>query len=184
MTDFKNLQIELPKRVATNFGQERRSLRERKANYKSSTERLVRAIEKDGGRYVSFSDTEFGLLVCGVEYQKKLNFVYIDKDRQICCKHHGESYRLMKNIPPQLSVLNYIYTRQRAELKEYLDNFFEDNEEMRLVTPVAIRPLKPKDENDRKKKDNRKKAKSEDGSSQKSRRKKDRQNKSDTADNA
>ena len=180
MTDFTNLQIELPKRVATNFRQERRSLRERKANYKSSTERLMRAIEKDGGRYVAFNDTEFGLLVCGVEYQKKLNFIYIDKDRQICFKHHGESYKLMKEIPPQLSVLNYIYTRQRAELKEYLDNFFADNDEMKLVTPIAIRQPKPKSDNDKKKKD----AKASATDKKKLRRNRNRDKKSDNTNNA
>lgn len=156
MTDFKDLQIRLPERVATNFGREKRSLRERQANYKSPTDRISRAIEKDGGRYVAFSDTEYGLLVCGVEYRKTLNFVYIDKDRQICCKHHDESYRLLKDIPAQLSVLNYIYTRQRAELKEYLDQFFADNDQMTLVTPVAIRMPRPKSDGDRRQRDDRK----------------------------
>lgn len=145
MTDF-NVQIQFPKKVATNFGAEERSLRERRANFKSSRDRMIRAISKDGGRYVEFSETEMGLLVCGVEYKKKLNFVYIDKDRQICCKHHGESYRLIRQIPPQLSVLNYIYTRQRNELKEYLENFFEENDEMTLITEIAIRPPRRKED--------------------------------------
>ena len=103
-----NVQIQFPKKVATNFGAEQRSLRERRANFKSSRDRIIRAINKDGGRYIEFNENEMGLLVCGVEYQNKLNFIFIDKDRRICCKHHGETYRLLREIPSQLSVLNYI----------------------------------------------------------------------------
>ena len=155
MTDFNNVQIELPKKVATNFGAEERSLRERRANFISSRDRVIRAINKDGGRYVEFSENEIGLLVCGVEYKGKLHFVFIDKDRQICCKHHGESYRLVRQIPPQLSVLNYIYTRQRSELKEYLENFFKENEEMKLITDIAIRaPKKRQNTDDKNRKSN------------------------------
>ena len=150
MTDL-NVQIQFPKKVATNFGAEQRSLRERRANFKSSRDRIIRAINKDGGRYIEFNENEMGLLVCGVEYQNKLNFIFIDKDRRICFKHHGETYHLLREIPSQLSVLNYIYTRQRNELKDYLENFFAENDDMKLITEIAIRPQKPRNESDKKK---------------------------------
>ena len=64
----------------------RKPARERKASYESLCERLKSAIAKDGGRYVTFgfasgeSDPSMercGLLACGVEYDKKLYFLYV-----------------------------------------------------------------------------------------------------------
>ena len=147
MTDFK-----FTEKVAVDFAAEtpvkkRRTREERKASYEQTKERMRNVILKDGGRYVTFpsdSETDYaaGLLVCGLEFEKKLYFLYIDKDRQIRIMHHGESYKLLREIPASLSVLNYIYNYQRNELKTAIENFFEDNEEYKLFTEIAIRPYR------------------------------------------
>ena len=147
MTDFK-----FTEKVAVDFAAEtpvkkRRTREERKASYEQTKERIRNVILKDGGRYVTFpsdSETDYaaGLLVCGLEFEKKLYFLYIDKDRQIRIMHHGESYKLLREIPASLSVLNYIYNYQRNELKTAIENFFEDNEEYKLFTEIPIRPYR------------------------------------------
>ena len=147
MTDFK-----FTEKVAVDFAAEtpvkkRRTREERKASYEQTKERMRNVILKDGGRYVTFPsepETEHatGLLVGGVEFEKKLYFLYIDKERQIRIMHHGESYKLLREIPASLSVLNYIYNYQRNELKTAIENFFEENEEYKLFTEIAIRPYR------------------------------------------
>ena len=153
MTDFK-----FTEKVAVDFAAEtpvkkRRTREERKASYEQTKERIRNVILKDGGRYVTFpsdSETDYaaGLLVCGLEFEKKLYFLYIDKDRQIRIMHHGESYKLLREIPSSLSVLNYIYNYQRNELKTAIENFFEDNEEYKLFTEIAIRPYRRRNAGD------------------------------------
>ena len=157
MTDFK-----FTEKVAVDFAaatpvKKRRTREERKASYEQTKERIRNVILKDGGRYVTFpsdSETDYaaGLLVCGLEFEKKLYFLYIDKDRQIRIMHHGESYKLLREIPASLSILNYIYNYQRNELKTAIENFFEDNEEYKLFTEIAIRPYRRHTAGDRKNK--------------------------------
>lgn len=125
----------------------RRSAEERKASYERTKKRVADAIVKDGGRYVTFSgeienDSEIGLLVCAVEFEKKLYFLIIDKDRKIQIVHHGESYRLLKEIPGCLSVLNYIYVHQRPEIRGAVEKFLEENGQYKLISEIAIRPQK------------------------------------------
>ena len=143
--------IKFAERVAIDFEskakQKRRSAEERKASYEKTKERIINAINKDGGRYVTFpnsaeGESAAGLLICGVEFEKKLYFLYIDKDRQIRIMHHGESYRLIRELPNSLSVLNYVYNHQRNELRAAIEMFIESNDAYKLFTEIAIRPFR------------------------------------------
>ena len=174
MTDFK-----FTEKVAVDFAaatpvKKRRTREDRKASYEQTKERICNVILEDGGRYVTFpsapeTDHATGLLVCGLEFGKKLYFLFIDKDRQIRIMHHGESYKLLREIPASLSVLNYMYNYQRNELKTAIENFFEDNEEYKLFTEIAIRPYRRRNDGDgknrkfhNKKQTNKKEEKKED----------------------
>ena len=144
-------ELKFAQKIAIDFGtkpvKKRRTAEERKAAYERTKERVCRAIEKDGGRYVTFpecpeNENATGLLVCALEFEKKLYFLFIDKDRQARIIYHGESYKLIRDVPASLSVLNYMYMNQRSELKTAIEYFFEENEQYKLISDIAIYPKK------------------------------------------
>ena len=73
--------------------------------------------------------------------------------------HHGESYRLIRELPNSLSVLNYVYNHQRNELRAAIEMFIESNDAYKLFTEIAIRPFRrDNDKNDKNnKRDDKKK---------------------------
>ena len=161
--------------IAIEFGNQKRESRKSGAPRKpradrpkppSARERVIKAIEKDGGRYIRTAGGEgpCGLLVCGVESAKdgSIKFMYIDKDRQINIVDHGESYKLVREVPAEMNVLNYIYMNQRNELRKYMENFIAENDDFKLITEIGIRPQKPRRDgqkgkwNDKKKDDKKK----------------------------
>ena len=146
----------------------RKPARERKASYETLCERLKTAITKDGGRYVTFgyatgdsdpSQERCGLLACGVEYDKKLYFLYVDRDRNVQMVHHSETYRLMREIPSSFSVLTYVYTYQRSSVREIVQDFLAANaDDMIPITDIGIKvPEKEKKEKSLRKRSGNKK---------------------------
>lgn len=135
----------------------RKPTRERKASYESLCERLKSAIAKDGGRYVTFgfasgeSDPSMercGLLACGVEYDKKLYFLYVDKNRTVQMVHHSETYRLMREIPSSFSVLSYIYSKQRQTVIDIVQYYLDEHEDdMKLIGEIGIHPVRSEKKN-------------------------------------
>ncbi len=157
-------------RVAYDFEAEAKKNRPKRVRHKVTKEeikeRITNAIAKDGGRYVIFPnhtlpENSTGLLVCGLEYENKYYFLLIDKDRQIQIINHRESYKLLREIPPYLSVLNYMYNNQRIELKKAIELFFNSNEEYKPFTDIAIRVFNKKKHNKNRKPNKNKKTKTE-----------------------
>lgn len=132
--------------------QRKKPVVDRKAAFENAKQRTVAAIKKDGGRFVRFEEKRYGLLVCAVECQKKLNFLYIDKDRKIECVPVSETFSLMRQLPGDLSVLNYIYNHQKEELSELVRKYLEENKQFVPVSDIVVSPQRRDDSFDKNKK--------------------------------
>ena len=107
--------------------------------------RINRAIQKDGGRYIGFENSGYGILCCGVVSDKKFYFIWMNKDREIEVQSMKDTYKLIREIPANLSVLSYLYDNQRQVLREMVEQWLELNkDDYELVTEIGIKGFKPR----------------------------------------
>lgn len=99
-------------------------------------ERMLRALERDNGRYVSFGPGCDGILIGAAYHEKAYQFIFIDKDRKVSYMPGTERYKLVNQVSSDLSVLNYIWTHDRKSILEYVSNVIDDTE---LITPIYIK---------------------------------------------
>lgn len=117
--DFESRSIKRQKKVLTD--------EDKKRGFNEALARLKKAVEKDGGRYIEFIDKDGGLnrgiLIAGVqdgngEKNKKLYFAYLDKNRTVRRSYHGDTYRLLRDIPVEFGVIDYLYRHEFKEFKQ------------------------------------------------------------------
>jgi hypothetical protein len=119
-------------------GYKRRFSKEEKEKRKDELRELIkRTVIKDGGRFVSFSPEKYGLLVAGVEQNGKLFFAVMNKDRNIEYVPMRETYKLMKEIPVDLSVLEFLLRQQSSTVIEMATESF-NKDKYELITEIGI----------------------------------------------
>ena len=117
--DFESRSIKRQKKVLTD--------EDKKRGFNEALARLKKAVEKDGGRYIEFIDKDGGLnrgiLIAGVqdgngEKNKKMYFAYLDKNRTVRRSYHGDTYRLLRDIPIEFGIIDYLYRHEFKEFKQ------------------------------------------------------------------
>ena len=99
---------------------------------KRLTDSLIRAIERDGGKYIKFNADQYGMLVGGVRERGgdgKLYFVWIDNDRNVQLNSTYDTYNLLYDSLVRLSILDYVVKTDRMYILNKLDAWFEQNED-------------------------------------------------------
>jgi hypothetical protein len=105
---------------------------------------IINACTRDGGRFVKFFET-VGILVGAVKMDNDFYFAVLDKDRKVQYFDSTERYSLLKEIPGELSVLNYLWLHDRASLLDIVTNTFMSADiddvcdKFELLTPIYIR---------------------------------------------
>lgn len=127
-----------------------------KANYENAKEKMKTVISRDGGKFVSFDNEHYGLLVAGVEHQKKLYFMLLDKDRRVDFVPMKETYTWLKEVPGNLSVLYYLYQHERNGLRERVEDWFAENESYTILGEIGIRKFENRGNGSEKKNGNKK----------------------------
>ena len=89
--------------------------------YIASRPAVNRREEKVGGKYVHFDDINHteGLLVAGVidsidgdVSADNICFAVVDRDRNVQYVNNNEHFSVLREVPNNLSVLDYLYTRE------------------------------------------------------------------------
>ena len=123
---------------------------DKKKGFNEAVARLKRAIEKDGGRYIEFIDRDGGLnrgiLLAGVqdgpdgkdEKDKRLYFAYLDKNRTIRRSYHGDTYRLLRDIPVEFGISDYLYRHEFKDFKQTVEDKLNATG-WNILTKVALR---------------------------------------------
>lgn len=121
--DFESRSIKRQKKVMTD--------EDKKKGFNEALARLKKAVEKDGGRYIEFIDRDGGLnrgiLIAGVqdgngEKDKKLYFAYLDKNRTVRRSYHGDTYRLLRDIPVEFGIIDYLYRHEFKDFKQTVED--------------------------------------------------------------
>lgn len=132
-------------------------------------EMLTRTLQKDGGKFITFGGGEDGILCAALEQDEKFYFLWLDKDRRTQVKSTKESYKLLREIPNNLSVLNYLYQTQRNYVVSVVQNWVDENgDDYKILGNVGVKAYKPKQNgNSKNKKNNGKKPSGENAGNKK-----------------
>ena len=138
------------------------SKEEREQRRAAATERLRNTIDYDGGKFIVFSDEignlEYGVLVAGIEIKHRLYIAYLTENRDVKIRSIGDKYKIARDIPAKMSVLDYLVRTERNDMRELVSKIIESNTDWKLVTEIGLKPWKPrpnKPKNDKKKNQDR-----------------------------
>lgn len=166
----KNYNVSVDGVESGNKNREKKPRVDKQQRVEQTREMLTQTLQKDGGKFVTFGVGEDGILCAALERDEKFYFLWLDKDRKTQIKSTKESYKLLREIPNNLSVLNYLYQTQRNYVVGVVQNWVEANsDDYKILGNVGVKAHKPKQNggNNKSKKTNGKKHKADNAGNKK-----------------
>ena len=160
----KNYNVSVDGVESGNKNREKRPRVDKQQRVEQTREMLTQTLQKDGGKFVTFGGGEDGILCAALEQDEKFYFLWLDKDRKTQITSTKESYKLLRDIPNNLSVLNYLYQTQRNYVVGVVQNWVEENsDDYKILGNVGVKAHKTKQNgsNNKSKKNNDKKRKAD-----------------------
>ena len=166
----KNYNVSVEGVESGNKNREKRHRIDKQQRVEHTREMLTQTLQKDGGKFVTFGGGEDGILCAALEQDEKFYFLWLDKDRKTQITSTKESYKLLRDIPNNLSVLHYLYQTQRNYVVSVIQNWVEENsDDYKILGNVGVKVHKPKQNggNNKSKKTNDKKRKADNAGNKK-----------------
>ena len=166
----KNYNVSVDGVESGNKNREKRPRVDRQQRVEQTREMLTQTLQKDGGKFVTFGVGEDGILCAALERDEKFYFLWLDKDRKTQITSTKESYKLLRDIPNNLSVLYYLYQTQRNYVVGVVQNWVEENsDDYKILGNVGVKAHKTKQSggNNKSKKNNDKKRKADNAGNKK-----------------
>lgn len=160
----KNYNVSVDGVESRNKNREKRPRIDKQQRVEHTREMLTQTIQKDGGKFVTFGGGEDGILCAALEQDEKFYFLWLDKDRKTQITSTKDSYKLLRDIPNNLSVLYYLYQTQRNYVVGVVQNWIEENSnDYKILGNVGVKAHKTKQNggNNKSKKNNNKKHKAD-----------------------
>lgn len=100
--------------------------------------KIISTARRDAGKYISFPDEAVtGLFVGAVMKDNWPHFVLIDKDRKAQYVRSDSTFKIIKEVPANLSILDYLLQHQEDFIYEVAENAMNaDNVE--ALTKVTV----------------------------------------------
>ena len=158
----KNYNVSVDGVESGNKNREKRPRIDKQQRVEQIREMLTQTLQKDGGKFITFGGGDDGILCAALEQDEKFYFLWLDKDRKTQITSTKESYKLLRDIPNNLSVLHYLYQTQRNYVVGVVQNWVEENsDDYKILGNVGVKAYKPKQNggNNKSKKNNDKKRK-------------------------
>ena len=158
----KNYNVSVDGVESGNKNREKRPRVDKQQRVEQTREMLTQTLQKDGGKFITFGGGEDGILCAALEQDEKFYFLWLDKDRKTQITSTKESYKLLRDIPNNLSVLYYLYQTQRNYVVSVVQNWVEENsDDYKILGNVGVKAHKTKQSggNNKSKKTNNKKHK-------------------------
>ena len=166
----KNYNVSVEGAESGNKNREKRPRVDKQQRVEQTREMLTQTLQKDGGKFVPFGGGEDGILCAALEHDEKFYFLWLDKDRKTQITSTKESYKLLRDIPNNLSVLYYLYQTQRNYVVGVVQNWVEENsDDYKILGNVGVKAHKTKQNggNNKSKKNNDKKRKADNAGNKK-----------------
>lgn len=160
----KNYNVSVEGVESGNKNREKRPRIDKQQRVEHTREMLTQTLQKDGGKFVTFGGGEDGILCAALEQDEKFYFLWLDKDRKTQITSTKDSYKLLRDIPNNLSVLYYLYQTQRNYVVGVVQNWIEENsDDYKILGNVGVKAHKTKQNggNNKSKKNNDKKRKAD-----------------------
>lgn len=166
----KNYNVSVDGVESGNKNREKRPRVDKQQRVEQTREMLTQTLQKDGGKFITFGGGEDGILCAALEQDEKFYFLWLDKDRKTQITSTKESYKLLRDIPNNLSVLYYLYQTQRNYVVGVVQNWVEENsDDYKILGNVGVKAHKTKQNsgNNKSKKNNDKKRKADNAGNKK-----------------
>ena len=166
----KNYNVSVDGVESGNKNREKRPRVDKQQRVEQTREMLTQTLQKDGGKFITFGGGEDGILCAALEQDEKFYFLWLDKDRKTQITSTKESYKLLRDIPNNLSVLHYLYQTQRNYVVGVVQNWVEENsDDYKILGNVGVKAHKTKQNggNNKSKKINGKKHKADNAGNKK-----------------
>ena len=166
----KNYNVSVDGVESGNKNREKRPRIDKQQRVEQTREMLTQTLQKDGGKFITFGGGEDGILCAALEQDEKFYFLWLDKDRKTQITSTKESYKLLRDIPNNLSVLYYLYQTQRNYVVGVVQNWVEENsDDYKILGNVGVKAHKTKQNggNNKSKKNNDKKRKADNAGNKK-----------------
>ena len=166
----KNYNVSVDGVESGNKNREKRPRVDKQQRVEQTREMLTQTLQKDGGKFITFGGGEDGILCAALEQDEKFYFLWLDKDRKTQITSTKESYKLLRDIPNNLSVLYYLYQTQRNYVVGVVQNWVEENsDDYKIFGNVGVKAHKTKQNsgNNKSKKNNDKKRKADNAGNKK-----------------
>ena len=166
----KNYNVSVDGVESGNKNREKKPRVDKQHRVEQTREMLTQTLQKDGGKFVTFGGGEDGILCAALEQDEKFYFLWLDKDRKTQITSTKESYKLLRDIPNNLSVLYYLYQTQRNYVVGVVQNWVEENsDDYKILGNIGVKAHKTKQNggNNKSKKTNNKKHKADNAGNKK-----------------
>ena len=166
----KNYNVSVDGVESGNKNREKKLRVDKQQRVEQTREMLTQTLQKDGGKFITFGGGEDGILCAALEQDEKFYFLWLDKDRKTQITSTKESYKLLRDIPNNLSVLHYLYQTQRNYVVGIVQNWVEENsDDYKILGNVGVKAHKSKQNggNNKSKKTNDKKRKADNAGNKK-----------------
>ena len=98
-----------------------------------------------------------------IKDNNRLCFAYYDKNKTIRQAFHGDTYRLLRDIPIEFSIIDYLYRHEFNDFKAVIEEKLKETG-WELLTDVTLRPpFFARKERDGKKKNGKKNGQKKNG---------------------
>lgn len=79
--------------------------------------KILAAVKRDAGKYINFeSENVSGLFVGACMYNNWPHFILLDKDRKPVFVNYNSTFKIVKEVPANLSILDYLRKTQEDYL--------------------------------------------------------------------
>ena len=166
----KNYNVSVDGVESGNKNREKRPRVDKQQRVEQTREMLTQTLQKDGGKFITFGGGEDGILCAALEQDETFYFLWLDKNRKTQITSTKESYKLLRAIPNNLSVLYYLYQTQRNYVVGVVQNWVEENsDDYKILGNVGVKAHKTKQNggNNKSKKNNDKKRKADNAGNKK-----------------
>ena len=128
----KNEQSKKQKNNGKKFVKNDRPKVSKEERYEKSVEMLNSVIARDGGKFVTFDDVHY-LLVAGVEHNKHLYFMVMDKNRDFDFIPMKSTFKISRGVDVSMGIVNFLLERQRNDLVETIETYLKNNDEYKVI---------------------------------------------------
>lgn len=106
----------------------------------TARKKVLNAVKRDAGKYISFPDEGItGLFAGACMYDNYPHFVIIDKDRKAQYVNADNVFTMVKQVPGNLSILDYLREHEPEFIQEVAENAIKNSSVSQQLGEIVVK---------------------------------------------